>query len=120
MATKHKPSEVLQEQADPDTYREVDLSGAPVLRPPATLRPREKGPIVALGQKIQTMELGEDVRIDVAMESIAEIDEAMEKIAVNSDAYVAWVRDPNVTEEHIVALFARYVNDLGDSQRSAT
>ena len=120
MATKQKPSEVLKEQADPDMYREVDLSSAPPLRPPPTLRPREKMPLMALGNKIQTMSFGDDVRIDVQMEAIAEIDEAMEKVAVSSDAYIAWVRQPATSEEHIVALFARYVNELGDSQRSAT
>ena len=115
---KAAPSQVLSDEAT-GMYREVDLTGAPALLPPGMLRPRQKVPLFAVADEVQLTNVGEDVKIDVALEMIAKIDEALESIAVDPVAYVAWVRSEGVNEEEIVALFARYVNGLGDSGRSA-
>lgn len=118
------PSEELQDEA----LAEVDLAGAPALRPVGTYRMRERAKLFQEVQRISDAFNGDEDEkgdeLDLSkLDLVADIDEFLESAAVHPEIYAEWATEdgggPDV-EQRITALFSRFASDLGKSGGSAS
>lgn len=114
MAAVKKASEQLQDEHSPEPV--VDVSDAPPLRPIVTLRMAQRKGVLKLAAEAN--EMGDDVDADTVLDLVDKIDQELERLAVNPEAYAAWAVGDNL-EARILALFGEYAAPLGDSTRSA-
>lgn len=104
----------------------MDLTGAPELRPYQTLRMKERARIMAvaeLGGMSEPPVEGQPVKQPTLTETfalLAEMDDAMEFVAVDKAQYVEWLTSDKGGEQGLTALFSRYAQQVGKSSSSAT
>ncbi|GAB2698355.1 hypothetical protein [Thalassiella azotivora] len=98
---------------------EVDLSGAPALRPAATLRIGQRKAFLQIATEIDA-KADDDGNVELAsmLDKLEQMDLALEGVAVEPDAYAAWAVGADV-EQRVAALFMQYAGQLGESTRSA-
>lgn len=126
-ATDAAPASELAEQAAP--FADVDLSGAPQLRPVKKLRARQRVTLykamLGLNKRLEGRPAGADGQADLTVDDldvIVEMDEFLEQMAVDPEQYAAWATEEGgpEPESRIAALFATYSEQLGESTPSTT
>lgn len=124
---------IADEPAEPEQvggFDDVDLSGAPALRPVKTLRARQRVTLykamMALQKRLEGREATAEGQVDINVDDldvIVDMDEFLEKMAIDPEAYAAWATEEGGGPEpdsRIAALFSRYAEQLGEPAPSTT
>lgn len=116
MTAKKTPSEAIQEEAltPEQLLAEIDITDAPALRPPGTLRIAQRKKLIGLVSGLQIVDIDSDAFLDV----IDEMDQALERVAVDPAAYAEWATGADA-EQRVLKLFTDYSTKLGELTRSA-
>lgn len=112
-------SEKIQDELTPlEILDGIDVSDAPPLQPPGTLRIRQRKGLILLGDRMREL-ADPDADPELYLDIVEGMDQALEKVAVDPVAYAAWAVGTDL-EQRVMKLFLDYSGKLGESTRSAS
>lgn len=115
---KKSASQKLVDEVTDTGIDDVDLSGAPALRPPVKLRPGRKAKLFRVYEHLKRVE-SESMSSADMLELVDEAVEALEPFALSADEFDAWVTEDDNLDK-IIPLYIRHMERMGESTRSAT